>query len=234
MEADARAYVAACTVCAQNKTSNRPSSGLLRPLPVPQRPWSHIAVDFVTGLPPSEGNSVILTIIDRFSKAAHCVALPKLPSASETGNLLVQHVFRIHGIPSDIVSDRGPQFTSQVWKAFCTALGATVSLSSGFHPQTNGQVERWNQELETTLRCLASSQQSSWSSQLVWAEYAHNSSTSTATGHVPLPVFPGLSTTSVPCGRGGHCCSLGTGPPPSLSSDLEDCSCRFVAGYQTE
>ena len=123
MEVDARGYVAACSVCARNKTSNRPSSGLLRPLPIPQRPWSHIAVDFVTGLPPSEGKTVIFTIIDRFSKAAHCIALPKLPSATETGDILVQHVFRIHGIPADIVSDRGPQFTSQVWRAFLHCAG---------------------------------------------------------------------------------------------------------------
>ena len=96
-------------------------------LPVPSHPWSHIAMDFVTGLPPSEGKTVILTIIDHFSKAAHFLVPPRLPSARETADLLVEHVFRLHGLPSDIVSDRGPQFTSQVWKAFCTALGATAS-----------------------------------------------------------------------------------------------------------
>uniref|UniRef100_A0A8C5N9Y2 Gypsy retrotransposon integrase-like protein 1 n=1 Tax=Gouania willdenowi TaxID=441366 RepID=A0A8C5N9Y2_GOUWI len=78
MEADTRSFVTACSVCAKNKTSNKPSSGFLRPLPIPGRPWSHIALDFVTGLPPSNGNTVILTIIDRFSKAAHFLALPKL------------------------------------------------------------------------------------------------------------------------------------------------------------
>ena len=124
MDPDVRAFVSACSVCAQNKTSNKPSSGLLHPLPIPHRPWSHIAVDFVTGLPPSEGNTAILTIVDRFSKFAHFVALPKLPSARETADLLVQHVFRLHGLPSDVVSDRGPQFISQVWKAFCTSLGS--------------------------------------------------------------------------------------------------------------
>ena len=166
MEADTRAYVSACTVCAQSKASHRPSAGLLRPLPVPGRPWSHIALDFVTGLPPSQGNNTICTIVDRFSKSVHFIALSKLPSARETADLLVQQVFRLHGIPLDIVSDRGPQFTSQVWKEFCQSLGATVSLSSGFHPQTNGQAERANQDLEAALRCVASTNPSSWSSQL--------------------------------------------------------------------
>lgn len=81
METDTEAYVLACDVCARGKASHRPPAGLLRPLPTPGRLWSHIALDFVTGLPPSEGNTVILTIVDRFSKAAHFIGLPKLPSA---------------------------------------------------------------------------------------------------------------------------------------------------------
>ncbi|XP_078809690.1 uncharacterized protein LOC144994726 [Oryzias latipes] len=142
MGKDVREYVAACPTCARSKSSNNPPSGLLHPLPTPSRPWSHIAVDFVTGLPPSQGNSVIFTVIDRFSKFVHFIPLPQLPTATETAEILVQQVFRHHGIPTDIVSDRGPQFVSQVWKAFCSALGASVSLTSGYHPQSNGQAER--------------------------------------------------------------------------------------------
>uniref|UniRef100_A0A3P9MH64 Gypsy retrotransposon integrase-like protein 1 n=2 Tax=Oryzias latipes TaxID=8090 RepID=A0A3P9MH64_ORYLA len=193
LERDVKEYIAACTTCARSKTSNRPPSGLLQPLPVPSRPWSHIAVDFITGLPPSHGHSVILTVIDRFSKAAQFIPLPQLPSASETADVLVNNVFRHHGIPCDIVSDRGPQFTSQVWKAFCSALGATVSLTSGYHPQANGQAERANQELEAALRCLASQNQSDWSKYLVWAEYAHNNHSSTATGMSPFEASLGYS-----------------------------------------
>lgn len=85
-----------------------PPSSLLNSLPIPRRPWSHIALDFVTGLPPSSGHIVVLTIVDCFSKSVHLVALPKLPSAAETGALLVLHVFKLHRIPYDIVSDRGP------------------------------------------------------------------------------------------------------------------------------
>ncbi len=76
-------------------------------LPVLSHPWSHIALDFVTGLPPSQGNTVILTIVNRFSKAVHFVALYKLPSANETADLLVLNVVRLRGIPLDIVSDQG-------------------------------------------------------------------------------------------------------------------------------
>uniref|UniRef100_A0A3B3HTI1 Uncharacterized protein n=1 Tax=Oryzias latipes TaxID=8090 RepID=A0A3B3HTI1_ORYLA len=158
-----------------------------------QRPWSHLAMDFITGLPASQDNTVILTVVDRFSKAAHFIPLPKLPTATEMADVLIREVFRHHGIPSDIVSDRGPQFISQVWRAFCSALGATVSLTSGHHPQSNGQAERANQELEAALRCVAAQNPSNWSSFLAWIEYAHNSHPSAATGMSPFEASLGYS-----------------------------------------
>ncbi|KAJ8344244.1 hypothetical protein SKAU_G00315730 [Synaphobranchus kaupii] len=186
MKKDVRKFVAACSICARNKGCRLPPAGLLRPLPVPSRPWSHIALDFVTGLPASQGNTVILVIVDRFSKAANFLALTKLPSAPETAQLIVDHVFRIHGLPRDVVSDCGSQFVAKFWRSFCTQLGASVSLSSGFHPQTNGQTERTNQTLENTIRCLASSNPTSWSRYLPWAEYAHNTLRSASTGLSPF------------------------------------------------
>lgn len=192
MNKDTRSFVSACTTCARSKTVHQPPAGLLNPLPIPKRPWSHIAVDFVTGLPESEGNTTIMTIVDRFSKQVHYVPLPKLPTALETAKLLVLHVYRLHGIPVDIVSDRGPQFTSRVWKAFCETLGTSVSLSSGYHPESNGQTERANQDLGTALRCVTSRNPSTWSSYLPWVEYAHNSLVSSATGMSPFMVSLGF------------------------------------------
>uniref|UniRef100_A0A3B3BQW6 Integrase catalytic domain-containing protein n=1 Tax=Oryzias melastigma TaxID=30732 RepID=A0A3B3BQW6_ORYME len=106
---------------------------------------------------------------------------------------MVNHVFRHHRIPMDVVSDRGPQFSSQVWRAFCSALGATVSLSSGYHPQSNGQAERANQELEAALRCLAAENHQDWSQYLIWIEYAHNTHPSSATGISPFEAALGYS-----------------------------------------
>ena len=139
---DTLSFVNACPTCNQQKPTLQAPAGLLHPLPVPHRPWSHISLDFVTGLPPSSGNTTMLTVVDRFSKMAHFVPLPKLPSAKGTAKLLLKHVVRLHGIPVDVVSDRGPQFASVFWREFCSLLGATVSLSSGYYPQSNSQSAR--------------------------------------------------------------------------------------------
>lgn len=163
---DVRESVAICPVCACNKSSTKH----LRPTP----PINHTTPPLVTHrlsflhrLPASSGRNVILTIVDRFSKSAQFIALEKLPTVIENAQLLVDHVFRLHGISQEIVSDRGPQFTSRVWKTFCTALGARVNLSSGYHPQTNSQTERLNQELESTLYCVLSHNPLSWSTPVI-------------------------------------------------------------------
>ncbi len=164
LHSDITQFVQKCDTCNIAKSSHQRPAGLLHPLPIPQRPWSHIAIDFVTDLPNSNHFTTILTIIDRFSKACRLIPLPKLPTAFETAEALLQNVFRFYGLPEDIVSDRGPQFTSRVWRAFCQQLNINVSLTSGYHPESNGQVERLNQELTRFLRTYCHNNQTDWRS----------------------------------------------------------------------
>ncbi|KAI3376909.1 hypothetical protein L3Q82_000158 [Scortum barcoo] len=137
------------------RRSRQARMGLLQPLPVPQRPWSHLTLDFITGLPPSKGNTTVLTVVDRFSKMAHFIPLPKLPSAKETAQVMINHVFRIHGMPTDIVSDRGPRSLSLFFgRSSAVSLAPLSACPLDITQESNGQTERMNQELETCLRCL--------------------------------------------------------------------------------
>ncbi|KAK3543192.1 hypothetical protein QTP70_012302 [Hemibagrus guttatus] len=160
MATDVRRYVQGCREYAISKNPRHLPSGKLLPLPVPNRPWSHLG-------------------------SCRLIPLPGQPTAFNTAECLFNHVFRYYGLPEDIVSDRGSQFTSRVWKAFFKRLGVTVSLSSGYHPQTNGQTERKIQEVGRFLRTFCHDHQESWSQFLGWAEYAQNS---TATHHRPYPL----------------------------------------------
>ncbi|KAK3567220.1 hypothetical protein QTP86_014212, partial [Hemibagrus guttatus] len=166
MASDVRRYVQGCRDCAISKSPRHRPSGKLLPLPVPNRPWSHLGVDFITDLPASNDCTCIFVVVDRFSKSCRLIPLKGLPTAMETAELMFNHIFRYFGIPEDIVSDRGPQFISRVWKAFFSLLGVAVSLSSGYHPQTNGQMERKIQEIGRYLRTFCHSHQDSWSQYL--------------------------------------------------------------------
>ncbi|KAK3563471.1 hypothetical protein QTP86_030077 [Hemibagrus guttatus] len=180
LASDVEGYVRSCPTCAQARTSRQLPEGLLEPLPIPQRPWSHLSVDFLTDLPDSGGYTTVLVVVDRFSKGCKLIPLKGLPSAMQTAEALFLHVFRNFGLPEDIVSDRGSQFTSRVWGALCARLGI------GVHPQSNGQAERLKQEIGRFLRSYCSREQQRWSEFLSWAEYAQNSLIHSSTGLTPF------------------------------------------------
>uniref|UniRef100_A0A8C5P6V7 Gypsy retrotransposon integrase-like protein 1 n=1 Tax=Leptobrachium leishanense TaxID=445787 RepID=A0A8C5P6V7_9ANUR len=204
---DVKKFVNSCSVCARAKHSTKRPVGLLQPLPVPEQPWSHITIDFIVELPPSHKYTTIMVTVDRLTKMAHFTPVRGLPTAAHTASLFLQNVYRLHGVPESIVSDRGVQFTSRFWKHFCRALGISVDLSTAHHPHTNGQTERVNQTLETYLRCYTTYLQDDWDTLLGTAEYAYNARLHDSTRCSPFfmlygyhpPPLPGLpSVTPVP------------------------------------
>ena len=179
-------YVKTCHQCQRAKARRHKPFGQLQPLPVPQRPWSSISMDFIEQLPESEGYDSILVVVCRLTKAALFIPTTTTLTATQFAKLFIANVFSKHGVPSDIVSDRGNKFTSLFWKALSNGLGIQQNLSTAYHPQTDGQTERVNQIIETYLRLYINYQQDNWSSFLPLAEFAYNNSPHSATGESPF------------------------------------------------
>ena len=170
-------------------------SGLLQPLPIPFQPWRHIEMDHILDLPTCNGFDSILTITDRFSKMTHFLPARSTDTAKDLANIYLHQIFRLHGRPDTIVSDRGPLFVSRFWQELCNLLGINMRHSSGHHPQTAGQSERFNQSIEHLLRCSLLSHPQDWLDLLPLAEFAINSAVSSSTRMSPFMAVYGYNPT---------------------------------------
>jgi len=136
--------------------------GLLKPLELPHRPWDTISMDFITALPISNGKDALWVIIDQLTKMGHFVTCHGTINPEDLTDHFLRQVIRPHGLPTDIVSDRGSLFTSNFWKQVTKALGISRNLSTAFHPQTDRQTERANATLEQYHRAYCNYQQDDW------------------------------------------------------------------------
>ena len=145
-------FVRSCPECQRNKTTRHQPYGLSSPLEVPYAPWQSITMDFITDLPISDGCDQLWVVIDRFTKMAHFIPLNKeKKTAVDLAVFFAREVWKHHGLPTDIVSDRDSRFTSETWKEFLRLSAIRPRRSTAFHPQTDGQTERLNQTIEAYL-----------------------------------------------------------------------------------
>src|ERR1700731_5117388 len=168
------------------KTVQHKPYGLMKFLPIPQRPWSSILMDFIEGLPLSLDFDSILVIVDRLTKYAIFIECRKTDGAIELATLFLKHVFAKHGAPHDIVSDRGKLFVSKFWSLLCHLLDIKANLSTAYHPETNRQTERINQILKQYIRLYINYQQDDWVPLLPLAEFAYNNTPHSATQVTPF------------------------------------------------
>jgi hypothetical protein len=198
MKKDVADFVQRCLICQQTKPPNHLPYGLLQPLPIPTGIWEDISLDFITGLPSFQTSTVILVVVDRFSKAAHFGFLPTQFTACKVAELFTKMVFQHHGMPKSMVFDRDPIFMSKFWQQLFKLNGTKLRMSSAYHPQSDGQTEIVNKALQQYLRCFANAQPHQWGKFLRLAEWHYNTSIHSSTGLSPFQVVYGKPPPSLP------------------------------------
>jgi len=161
-------YVKNCDICQRTQVVRHAQYGLMKANEAPDRPWKSISMDFITDLPLSEGSDAVLIVIDRLTKMPHFIPSTKDMNARQFQETFMREIFRLHGLPRDIITDRGSIFTSDLWKETTKKPGIERRLSTAFHPQTDGQTERTNSTLEQYLPAYVNYQQDEGRSSYQW------------------------------------------------------------------
>jgi hypothetical protein len=162
MKQDVKEFVQKCLICQQAKHDTIAPTGLLQPLPIPEQVWEDVAMDFITGLPPSHGYTVIMVVIDRLTKYSHFSPLKVDYNSKNVAEAFMKTIVKLHGVPKSIISDRDKVFMSKFWKDLFQLQGTTLAMSSSYHPQTDGQSEALNKCVEMYLRYLTFHNPKSW------------------------------------------------------------------------
>jgi hypothetical protein len=191
MRKDVTEFVRACVVCQQTKSATHSPYGLLQPLPVPDRVWEDISLDFIVGLPSFQSNTAILVVVDRLSKAAHFGMLPTQFTVAKVADLFAKMICKLHGMPRSMVSDRDPIFLSHFWQELFRLSGTKLRMSTAYHPQSDGQTKIVNMVLQQYLRCFVHDKPKTWGNFLHWAEWHYNTAIHTSTGISPFEVVYG-------------------------------------------
>ena len=174
MAAFVEKYVLGCDAGQRYKSARHPKA-LLQPQDVPEYPWELMGVDLITQLPTSRGFNSICTYVDHETDQTHLALCKDMLTAEGAAELHYKDVFRLHGIPRKVYSDRGPQFAARFMRALYKHLGIETGFTTAYHPQGNGKVERKNQEVEQYLRIFCNQRQDDWADHLPAAEFALNS-----------------------------------------------------------
>ena len=187
MDEEAAQYVLSCDACQRNKPSTHAPMGLLQPLPIPSRPWQQVSMDLITQLPrTAAGHDAIVVFVDKLTKMVHYVATSTSVTAPQLASIFMREVVRLHGVPESILSDRDPRFTAHFWRALWSQLGTKLSMSTAYHPQTDGQTERANRTLEEMLRSYVNWRHTDWDQHLSALELAVNNARQSSTGFTPF------------------------------------------------
>jgi hypothetical protein len=191
MREDVKIFVDRCNIF-QHAKGKRQNIVSYHPLPIPERPWDVISMDFVLGLPRTQkGSDSIFFMVDRFSKMVYLIPCQKTNDSTHIAIVFFREVVRLHGFPISIVSDRDTKFVGHFWRTLWKRLRTNLSFSSAYHPQTDEQTEVVNKILGNILRILVTEQGHQWDQILARAEFAFNNSVNRSTRKSPFEIVYG-------------------------------------------
>uniref|UniRef100_H3GL48 Reverse transcriptase n=1 Tax=Phytophthora ramorum TaxID=164328 RepID=H3GL48_PHYRM len=195
MDLDIKSDVQSCESCMRYKSSMGRKTGKLQPIPLPAACWEVVSTDFITHLPVSDGFDAIMVVVDKLSKRPVYIPTHTTATAEDTAKLFFNNVIRYYGIPSTIISDRDPKFTSRFWTALVNLMMIKAAMTSAHRAQADGQTERQNRTLEDSLRCSISYHGNDWNEHLPMIEYAHATLVSSSSKLSPFFVDTGRKPT---------------------------------------
>ena len=198
MRTNVTQFVASCLDCQHTKYETKRLAGLLCPLPVPHRPWEDLSLDFIIGLPPYHRHTVILVVVDCFSKGTHLGMLASSHMTHAVACLFIDIMAKLHGLPRSLVSDRDPFFVSHFWQELFRLSGTQLCMSSAYHPQSDGQNEVLNRVVEQYLRAFVHQRPRTWGKLLPWVEWSHNTSWNVGTSTTPCEITFGHKSFNFP------------------------------------
>ena len=196
MKANIKAFVRECDVCQRIKSETSAPTSLLQPLEIPTTPWTDVSLDFVEGLPKSQGYEVILVVVDKLTKYSHFIPISHPYSGAKVASLYVHDVFKLQGLLASIVSDRDATFTSLFWSKLFRLYGTNLATSTVYHPQSDGQTKVVNRSLEQYLKAFTSDSPHIWAEWFSLAEFWFNSNFHTNLKLTPFEAlygFPSLT-----------------------------------------
>eukprot|EP00253_Pinus_taeda_P015024 PITA_15024 len=231
MKKNVAEYLAQCLECQQIKAEHQHLDGLLQPLPIPEWKCETISIDFITELPKAKkNNDSIMVVVDKLSKATHFIYVQSTYRAAQIAHIFMQNVFRLHGLPKTIISDRDVKFTSAFWRTLFVELGTQLNFSTAYHPQTDEQTERVNQVVEDMVRAYVMQQPMLWEEYLHLVEFAYNNGYHTSMQMSPFEVLYGRKC-CMPSNWGGPEDRLSLGL--DMLTEMEDMVKKVCANLKT-
>lgn len=183
---DIERYIRNCSICRRSHVPRDKTPGLLQPLPVPERPWQHLTMDFKSFPKSKKGHDAILVFMCRLSKKSTTIPCSQTADARDLARMFLERIYPYYGPPDSIVSDRGPQFISDFWTEVCSILGIKMKLSTADHPQTDGQTENMNQYIDQRLRPFVNFYQDNWDELIPMVDFAQAALVQESVGQTPF------------------------------------------------